>query len=136
MMSCLFFFSVDDSTLGGVLNDVNYTWLANGSRLVVLNSNNGVKLAAWNFGAVLRDSCTRITCVVGLQSTNGRRPLLVVGLQSGATRGMICIFDITSSKVIRAVQIDKTVCYDYSSHYNICTRLITLTLTYTFTFLT
>lgn len=100
-------------TLGGILSNVNYMWLSNGSRLVVVNSQTGAKLAAWNFGAVLRDSYTCVTCVVDLHNSNSKYPLLVIGLQSGLTRGMICIFDITNSKVVRAIQIDKQVSSQY-----------------------
>lgn len=88
---------------------MKYTWLCNGPRLEVLSTKSGAKVAAWTFGEVIKDYHTRITCVAEVPVGAPRSAMLAVGLQSAGTRGMLCVFDVRTSKVLRAVNIEKPV---------------------------
>lgn len=83
-----------------------------GPNFEVVRTTNGAKVAAWTFGAALHDSKTRVTCVTELPCTDGsgRVSQFVVGLECELVGGMICVFDIRGSKVLRAVQMPSKVC--------------------------
>lgn len=92
-----------------MLTDMRYSWLSNGSKFEVIRTKTGSKVAAWNFGAVLHDFDTIVACVTDLPSVHGKPPIVVLGIDCELTGGMICFFDINSSRVIRAIQIDDKV---------------------------
>ncbi|KDR14054.1 Protein ELYS [Zootermopsis nevadensis] len=96
---------------GGLLKDTRYAWLSWGPNFEVVRTTNGAKVAAWTFGAALHDSKTRVTCVTELPCTDGsgRVSQFVVGLECELVGGMICVFDIRGSKVLRAVQMPSKV---------------------------
>lgn len=94
---------------GGVLSDIRYSWLCRGPKLEILHTKTGSKVAAWSFGTVVHDFETYITCVTELPSVLGKLPILIIGLECEIGGGMICMFDINSSRVIRAIQIDDRV---------------------------
>lgn len=92
--------------------DTQYAWLSWGPNFEVIRTTNGAKVAAWTFGAVLHHSKTRVTCVTELPCNDGsgRISQFVVGLECELVGGMICVFDIRGSKVLRAIQMPSKVC--------------------------
>ncbi|KAJ8964806.1 hypothetical protein NQ314_004613 [Rhamnusium bicolor] len=91
--------------LGGVLSDTRYIWHAKGPCLEIRNTKTGTKVGAWTFGSILKDSNTRVVCVDEIQRLNGRLSLLAIGIECTISGGLICVFDVFGSKVIRAIQI-------------------------------
>lgn len=92
-----------DGVYGGFLNDATYAWLSYGCHLVVLNVKTGESTSSWTFRG-------KITCVCQFPVQYGELPLLLVGLDNEATRikdsmGLLCIFDCTSSRVLRAIRV-------------------------------
>jgi len=53
----------DSYSLAGVSSDGSYGWVVQGSALEVFDLPTGQRLAAWNFGAVLKDAKTIVTAV-------------------------------------------------------------------------
>lgn len=96
--------------MGGILSDTRYIWHAKGPCLEVRNTKTGNKVGAWTFGCILKDSNTRIVCVEEIQRPNGMLSLLAVAIDCTISGGLICIFDVFGSKVIRAIQIKEKVC--------------------------
>ncbi|XP_049821968.1 protein ELYS isoform X3 [Aethina tumida] len=94
-------------TLGGVLLDTNFSWLAKGPCLEIRNNKNGRKIGAWTFGNIVRDSNTQIVCVDEIKKP--RLPLLAVGINCDISGGLVCIFDVYGSKVIRSIQVSEKV---------------------------
>jgi hypothetical protein len=93
-------------------SDTQYAWLSWGPNFEVIRTTNGAKVAAWTFGAARRNSKTRVSCVTELPCNDGsgRVSQFVVGLECELAGGMICIFDIRGSKVLRAIQMPSKVC--------------------------
>ncbi|KOX75601.1 Protein ELYS [Melipona quadrifasciata] len=92
-----------DGVYGGFLNDATYAWLSYGCHLIVLNTKTGESTSSWTFRA-------KITCVCQFPAQCGELPLLLVGLDNEASRikdsvGLLCIFDCTSSRVLRAIKM-------------------------------
>ncbi|XP_031829244.1 AT hook containing transcription factor 1 homolog [Nomia melanderi] len=92
-----------DSHCGGFLSDAKYAWLSHGSHLVILNTKSGESISSWTFRG-------KITCVCQFPAQPGELPLLLVGLDNEATRikdsvGLLCIFDSTTSRVLRAIKM-------------------------------
>lgn len=92
-----------DNTCGGFLNDGTYAWLSYGCHIVVLNAKTGESTSSWTFRG-------KITCVCQFPAQSGEIPLLLVGLDNEATRikdsmGLLCIFDCTTSRVLRAIRV-------------------------------
>lgn len=86
-------------------------WKATASNFSVYNTKTGVKVAAWNFGSVNKDSSTKVVCVEELHRPTGKLPLLIIGLECDVGDGMICIFDVIGSRVLRSIQIGNKVYY-------------------------
>ncbi|XP_072402062.1 uncharacterized protein Elys isoform X1 [Diabrotica undecimpunctata] len=103
--------SKDLDILGGILHDTGHVWHAKGPTLEVRNTKTGSKVGAWVFGGILKDSNTTITCVEEIPRPNGRISLLAVGIDCTISGGIICIFDIFSSKVLRAIQVKEKISY-------------------------
>ncbi|XP_053982838.1 protein ELYS [Hylaeus volcanicus] len=88
---------------GGFLNDVTYAWLSYGCHIIVFNVKTGESTSSWTFQG-------KITCVCQFPAKSGELPLLLVGLDNEATRikdsvGLLCIFDCTTSRVLRAIKM-------------------------------
>lgn len=96
-------------TIGGVLLDSQHVWQAKGPHLEIRNTKKGLKVGSWTFGCILRDSNTKIVDVKELQKSNGKLTLLVVALDCTISGGIICLFNVFSSKVIRAIHIKEKV---------------------------
>ncbi|XP_018577451.1 protein ELYS isoform X2 [Anoplophora glabripennis] len=95
--------------LGGILSDTHYVWHSKGPCLEIRNTKTGIKVGAWTFGCILKDSNTRIVCVEEIQRPNGMLSLLAVAIDCAISGGLICIFDVFGSKVIRAIQIEEKI---------------------------
>ena len=92
--------------IGGIISSGKYVWYANGPRFVVVNLIVGIKVAAWVFGSVYQDDTTKVVCVDEIQTTKSNVSLLLVGINcSLSDGGMLCIFDIKTSRVLRTIQI-------------------------------
>ncbi|XP_071110083.1 protein ELYS-like [Haliotis cracherodii] len=79
------------------------TWMYHGPSLEVISTNTRDRLASWQFGAVLKDVGTFITSVKEL-SHEGRLKL-VVGLHTFSGQGMVCLLDVATSQVVKAVEL-------------------------------
>ncbi|XP_076653014.1 AT hook containing transcription factor 1 homolog isoform X2 [Halictus rubicundus] len=92
-----------DSHCGGFLSDTRYAWLNYGSHIIIFNARTGESISSWTFRG-------KIACVCQFPAQPGELPLLLIGLDNGATRikdsiGLVCIFDCASSRVLRAVKM-------------------------------
>ncbi|XP_046592397.1 protein ELYS isoform X1 [Neodiprion lecontei] len=92
-----------DIPRGSFLEDANHAWLSNGSRLVVINTKTGENISSWTF-------CQKVTAVAQFPTQPGDVLLLLVGLDNGANRakdsaGMLCIFDCSTSRVLRSIRM-------------------------------
>lgn len=90
-------------SLGNFFADATYAWFSCGPRLVVINVKNGVSIGSWTFRE-------RVSCVSPFPAQPGQIPLLLVGLDNGASRvrdsyGLVCVFDCTTSQVLRAIRV-------------------------------
>ncbi|XP_008543452.1 protein ELYS [Microplitis demolitor] len=95
------------SILGGFFDDVDYGWLSCGSKLIVFNVKTGINISYKFFKG-------QISCVSPFPSQPNQPPLLLVGLDNGATRmkeslGMVCIFDCMSSQILRSIKMPASV---------------------------
>ena len=121
--------------------DSKLAWLSKGPRLEVVGTADGAKIAAWTFGAVVRDFKTKVCCnshsyllTISMVSicyfvfraylqvtcvaecphlTPINRPThvdqLIVGLECELTGGMLCLFNLAGSRVLRAINIPSKV---------------------------
>ncbi|XP_067203493.1 protein ELYS isoform X2 [Linepithema humile] len=88
---------------GGFLHNATYAWLSYGCHLVVFNVKIGESVSSWTFRGI-------VTSVSQLPAQSGEFPLLLVGIDNYASRlkdssGLLCIFDCTASRVLRAIRI-------------------------------
>lgn len=75
----------------------------------IRDTKRGSKVGSWTFGSILKDSNTKIVDVKELQKSSGKLALLAVALDCTISGGIICLFNIFSSKVIRAIHIKQKV---------------------------
>ncbi|KAI0214217.1 Protein ELYS [Lamellibrachia satsuma] len=97
--------ALDDSfVLGGTSQDGNIGWLARGNALEVFSGTSGERLAAWCFGNILREPSTCITCVCTYDCDGGCKMIIATSSETSRA-GMLCLFCIKTSKVIRAIEV-------------------------------
>lgn len=96
--------------LGGILPDSKLVWQSKEAYLEIRDTKRGLKVGSWTFGSILKDSNTKIVDVKELQKSSGKLALLVVALECSISGGIICLFNVFSSKVIRAIHIKQKVC--------------------------
>ncbi|KAI5644097.1 nuclear pore complex assembly domain-containing protein [Phthorimaea operculella] len=97
----------DKTPLGGILNDTKHGWLALGPKFCVVDLRTGLKIAQRTFGASLSNFRTTVTCVVELPtsvSTNSTQ--LLISLECEDIAGMICVFHINGSQILRCIQTE------------------------------
>ncbi|XP_060555912.1 protein ELYS-like [Ruditapes philippinarum] len=87
----------------GVFKDGKSGWIVRGSLLEVVDISTSKRCAAWQFGRILSDEHTNVTCVEEFRSGQTRK--LLVGVCNASPIGLICVFDVALSKVIKAVEI-------------------------------
>nr|XP_033337339.1 protein ELYS isoform X1 [Megalopta genalis] len=96
-------YSAIDNHCGGFLSDAKYAWLSYGSHIIIFNARTGESISSWAFRG-------KITCACQFPAQPGELPLLLVGLDNDATRikdsvGLVCIFDCSTSRVLRAIKM-------------------------------
>lgn len=94
----------DSEFRGGFLHNATYAWLSYGCRLVVFNVKIGESISSWTFRGT-------VTSVSQFPAQSGEFPLLLVGVDNCANRlkdssGLLCIFDCTTSRVLRAIRVN------------------------------
>lgn len=57
----------------------------------------------------MKDSTTKIVCVEDLKKTNGGLYLLAVALECPISGGIICLFNVFNSRIIRAIHVKEKV---------------------------
>ncbi len=69
----------------------------------MLATKDGTRVAAWCFGAALREPNTLITAVCEWPVSNH----LVVSMTTGPSQGTgtVCLFDITKNQVVKAFEV-------------------------------
>lgn len=90
-----------------ISSDGSFGWLAKGSALEVFNLKSGHRIAAWCFGALIKDPETLITAVCEYENDRCATSQLVVASTTLNVRipgGVICVFDVHRSAVVRAIQ--------------------------------
>ncbi|XP_053378643.1 protein ELYS-like [Mercenaria mercenaria] len=87
----------------GVSKDGKSGWIVRGALLEVVDVSSGKRLAAWQFGRILSDEHTNVTCVE--EFGVGQTLKLLVGVCNASPVGLLCVFDVSLSKVIKAVEI-------------------------------
>ncbi|KAL6431011.1 hypothetical protein ACFW04_007042 [Cataglyphis niger] len=93
----------DSECRGGFLHNATYAWLSYGCRLVVFNVKIGESISSWTFRGI-------VTSVSYFPAQSGEFPLLLVGIDNCANKlkdsfGLLCIFDCTTSRVLRAIHM-------------------------------
>ncbi|EFN66315.1 AT-hook-containing transcription factor 1 [Camponotus floridanus] len=93
----------DSEFRGGFLHNATYAWLSYGCRLIVFNVKIGESISSWTFRGI-------VTSVSQFPAQTGEFPLLLVGVDNCANRlkdssGLLCIFDCTTSRVLRAIRM-------------------------------
>lgn len=97
----MFFFTLlVDGTLG---------WLVRGAALEVFSNTDGQRLAAWCYGAALKDQQTVITAVTEYTYDNGIK-LLVATTTPSTESALISVFDVKTSKILKSIEIPYQVC--------------------------
>ncbi|XP_078041331.1 AT hook containing transcription factor 1 homolog [Augochlora pura] len=96
-------YSAIDGHCGGFLSDAKYAWLSYGSHIIIFNTKTGESISSWAFRG-------KITCACQFPAQPGELPLLLVGLDNDATKikdsvGLVCIFDCSTSRVLRAIRM-------------------------------
>ncbi|KAL3282175.1 hypothetical protein HHI36_005369 [Cryptolaemus montrouzieri] len=98
-------------TFGGILSNLNYAWLVNGSKFVVVSCKRGNQVGSWDFVNTLHDNTSKILGVGEIHRSHGREPLLAISINCETNGGIICIFDFIGSKVIRAIHVVDQISY-------------------------
>ncbi|CAL1679184.1 unnamed protein product [Lasius platythorax] len=93
----------DNEYRGGFLHNATYAWLSYGCHLVVFNVKIGESISSWTFRGI-------VTSVSQFPAQSGEFPLLLVGVDNCASKlkdssGLLCIFDCTTSRVLRAIRM-------------------------------
>ncbi|XP_072761473.1 uncharacterized protein Elys isoform X2 [Anoplolepis gracilipes] len=93
----------DSECRAGFLHNATYAWLSHGCRLVVFNVKIGESISSWTFRGI-------VTSVSQFPAQSGEFPLLLVGVDNCANKlkdssGLLCIFDCTTSRVLRAIRM-------------------------------
>ncbi|XP_049874525.1 protein ELYS isoform X3 [Pectinophora gossypiella] len=100
----------DKTPLGGILSDTKHGWLALGPKFCVVDLRTGLKVAQRTFGASLSNFRTTVTSVVELPTplTENSQQLLI-SLECEDIAGMICVFHINGSQILRCIRTEVVV---------------------------
>lgn len=95
-------------TIGGLTTNLRYSWLANGARLQILNTETSQRVACWVWGNVLtRNKRAYIRCVEELNNSFGKNtPLFIIGVNYENGGGLLCVFDTRCNKILQTIQLD------------------------------
>lgn len=98
---------LESYTAGGVLFKGKYSWFCNGSHLIVVNNQNGMQVASWNVKNGNKNADSKIKFVKEI--SNKQESLIAVILDFRLLSGLICIFDIKKSKIVKLIKIHEKV---------------------------
>ncbi|XP_039755273.1 protein ELYS isoform X3 [Pararge aegeria] len=99
-------FSDKTLPLGGILRDTKYGWLALGPKFCVVDLRSGLKVAARTFGYGMSNSIN-VTSVVELPTPlTDNSQQLIISLDVDGTEGLICVFHINGSQLLRSIKTD------------------------------
>ncbi|CAG9560993.1 unnamed protein product [Danaus chrysippus] len=99
----------DKTPLGGILRDTKYGWLALGPKFCVVDLRSGLKIAARTFGNGVSNKIT-VTSVVELPTPlTDNSQQLVISLECDDATGLICVFHINGSQLLRCIQTDAVI---------------------------
>ncbi|XP_021372867.1 protein ELYS-like isoform X1 [Mizuhopecten yessoensis] len=93
----------------GVSKEGALSWITHGPVVEVVNTKTRDCLASWTFGAILKDSHTSIASVAQYNCNQDFK--LLLGVNNSSDNGMLCMFDVGLSKVVKAVEIPHKVTY-------------------------
>ncbi|WAR15663.1 ELYS-like protein [Mya arenaria] len=95
--------------ISGVSKDGRNCWGVRGCHLEVLDTSTGDRKAAWQFGKLTGDAHTRVTCVKEMcphvGAIGGGALKLLVGVCDASPTGLLCLFDVASAKVVKAIEV-------------------------------
>ena len=77
--------------------------------LEVVEAQTRNRLASWIFGAILKDTNAFISSVK--EFSYGGAMFLLVGVNNSSNQGMVCLFDVSLSRVSKAIEIPHQVQY-------------------------
>ncbi|XP_022252663.1 protein ELYS-like [Limulus polyphemus] len=86
----------------------SWLWKVKGPVLEVFSTNRGERCSSWCFGAALKDTCT-ISAVREFPSFDNSTPKLLVCVESATSGSLLYLFDIKTSKVVKAVQLNNKI---------------------------
>lgn len=97
--------------LGHVSSDGTIACLAKGASLELVYLERNERLAAWTFCTSQLEPGTEITALLPFATDRNdtRSSHVLVGLDCGLNGGLLCVFDISGSKVIRAISVSQPV---------------------------
>lgn len=101
---------------GGFLHNAIYAWLSYDCYFVVFNAKTGESISNWTFRGT-------VTSISQFPTQSGDLPLLLVGIDNKASKpkdssGLLCIFDCTVSRVLRAIRVSVFYHYLFIKIYN------------------
>ncbi|XP_065163012.1 LOW QUALITY PROTEIN: protein ELYS homolog [Atheta coriaria] len=99
----------ENDVIGGISFDTKHSWLAIGPYLQVFYTKSAKVRSVWCFGAVAKEPNAKIVCIQELKIPYQDCTLLVVGLEYGLHTGMVCIYNLSCAKVLRAIEIPQHV---------------------------
>lgn len=88
------------------LSDGALSWVARGPALEVFGSVSGARRATWCFGAAIRDPSVNISAITEYPMSERSGSFLLVGTTIPNTdAGLLCLFDIKASRVVKAIEM-------------------------------
>ena len=85
--------------------DGSICWVARGAQLEVLDLGTLNRRASWQFGRILGDEHTTITCVEEMFLKNDSSTKLIVGISNSSPNGLICVFDVNTQRIEKSIEI-------------------------------
>ncbi|XP_076361165.1 AT hook containing transcription factor 1 homolog isoform X2 [Tachypleus tridentatus] len=91
---------------GQISQDGAWIWETRGPLLEVFSTSRCERCSSWCFGAILKDTSVVISAVTELPSSGNSAPKLLVGVEYASSGNLLCLFDIKTSKVVKAVEVN------------------------------
>lgn len=93
------------TTFGHVSKDGLWAWVARDSMLEVFSTRTQERCSSWCFGAVLKNAAFTISAITELCSPLISYPCLLIGVDTKADGGLLCMFNVKTSKVAKVIQL-------------------------------
>lgn len=84
-------------------------WLANDFNFITFDQQKGSTMSKWTYADNKQRYKINVKLVKEIESKYNLLPLLVICMDYMEEGGLLCVFDITKSKVIRAIKFDEKV---------------------------